>query len=345
MPLRVLSSSRPGARRGPSGSRAATVSCVRCQSAASVVCVVHQRRGPRGQVARSCYRFCKRNARGSRSARSGESAHMTARIFRRVALAALVIATITLAAVRAAPAAAGNPAGCAMYLDHSHRSGHDPGHVKAVVRFSCKKRVTMDIAAGLWRHRWYGWQQMATNSKTFTTQRSGSLPVNARCPKGTYTWYSNAFSAYRWGNTRWLSYGASARQRFACNSHAYAQPAPTFHAARPFAPYPSGSPPPGETPSDPPSGASITSSRGGPYGCSNGCYALDIAVHNFPTGTYTYYCHDNSGPGGSDTVFYSNSVSVTDPNQSSWPGVFCYDSAPYTAYVTINGVSSNSVGF
>ena len=94
----------------------------------------------------------------------------------------------------------------------------------------------------------------------------------------------------------------------------------------------------------PPQPASITASVGGQYGCV-GCNSLDIVVHNFPTGTYNYYCHDNSGPGGADTVFYSNTVSVTDPNQSSWPGVFCYDSPPYTAYLVMDGVTSNSVTF
>jgi hypothetical protein len=105
-------------------------------------------------------------------------------------------------------------------------------------------------------------------------------------------------------------------------------------------------PSPGVPPCNPPPPppASITPSLGGIYGCGS-CHALNIAVHNFPTGTYTYYCHDNSGPGGSDTVFFSHAVSVTDPNQSSWPGVFCYDSAPYTEYLVMNGVTSNSVSF
>jgi hypothetical protein len=99
----------------------------------------------------------------------------------------------------------------------------------------------------------------------------------------------------------------------------------------------------GGTPT-PPAGASITASQGGQYGCS-GCSALDIQVHNFPTGTYTYSCHDNSGVGGGDTVFFSHSISVTDANQSTWPGVFCDDSAPYTAYLVMDGVTSNSVTF
>jgi hypothetical protein len=94
----------------------------------------------------------------------------------------------------------------------------------------------------------------------------------------------------------------------------------------------------------PPALASITASLGGPYGCS-GCSALNVQVHNFPAGTYTYYCHDNGGPGGSDTVFFSHAVSVTDPSESSWPGVFCYDSAPYLAYLVMDGLTSNSVQF
>lgn len=100
----------------------------------------------------------------------------------------------------------------------------------------------------------------------------------------------------------------------------------------------------GSAPPPPPPAASITASLGGTYGCGS-CNALNIAVNNFPTGTYTYYCHDNSGAGGSDTVFFSHAVSVTDPNQSTWPGVFCYDSAPYTAYLVMDGVTSNSVAF
>jgi hypothetical protein len=89
---------------------------------------------------------------------------------------------------------------------------------------------------------------------------------------------------------------------------------------------------------------SISASRGGVYGCSV-CHSLDIAVHNFPTGTYTYYCHDNSGSSGSDVIFYSNTVTVSDPNQSSWSGVFCFDSAPYVAYLVMNNVRSNAVQF
>jgi hypothetical protein len=44
-------------------------------------------------------------------------------------------------------------------------------------------------------------------------------------------------------------------------------------------------------------------------------------------------------------VFFSHAVSVEDPNQSTWPGVFCYDSAPYVAYLTLDGVQSNAVQF
>jgi murein DD-endopeptidase MepM/ murein hydrolase activator NlpD len=91
-----------------------------------------------------------------------------------------------------------------------------------------------------------------------------------------------------------------------------------------------------------PPAPTITAAKGGAY---QGGYSLDIAVHDFPTGTYTYECHDNSGSGGADTVFYTHSVTVSDPNQSSWPGVFCDDSAPYTAYLVMNGVRSNDVGF
>ena len=107
------------------------------------------------------------------------------------------------------------------------------------------------------------------------------------------------------------------------------------------APVATTSPPP---PPPPPPAPSISAVKGGVYGCGV-CHTLDVAVHNFPTGTFTYYCHDNSGPAGSDTVFFSHAVAVTDANQGTWPGVFCYDSAPYVAYVVINGVRSNSVQF
>ncbi len=113
----------------------------------------------------------------------------------------------------------------------------------------------------------------------------------------------------------------------------------------------SGTPPPiqGEKPSQggggtptPPPSPSISASKGGP---DRGGYDLNIQVNNFPTGTFTYYCHDNSGPGGSDIIFYEHAVSVTDPNQGTWPGVFCFDSAPYVAYLVMNNVTSNSVQF
>ncbi len=87
---------------------------------------------------------------------------------------------------------------------------------------------------------------------------------------------------------------------------------------------------------------SISASKGGPF---RGGYELAIQVHNFPLGTFVYYCHDNSGPGGSDTVYFSHAVEVTNPNQATWPGVFCYDSAPYVSYLVMDGVQSNSVQF
>jgi hypothetical protein len=103
------------------------------------------------------------------------------------------------------------------------------------------------------------------------------------------------------------------------------------------------------TPSDqftytppPPPPPSITASKGGPF---HGGFALNIQVHNFPLGTFVYACHDNSGPGGSDTVYFSHAVEVTDPSQGTWPGVFCFDSAPFVSYLVMDGVRSNSVQF
>ncbi len=87
---------------------------------------------------------------------------------------------------------------------------------------------------------------------------------------------------------------------------------------------------------------SITAEKGGPF---SGGFALDAQVHNFPLGTFIYSCHDNSGPGGSEIVYFSHAVEVTNPNQSTWPGVFCYDSAPYVSYLEMDGVRSNSVQF
>jgi len=92
----------------------------------------------------------------------------------------------------------------------------------------------------------------------------------------------------------------------------------------------------------PPPPPSITASKGGPF---RGGYTLNIQVHNFPLGTFIYYCHDNSGPGGSDTIYFSHAVEVTNSNQGTWPGVFCYDSAPYVSYLVMDGVRSNSVQF
>lgn len=92
----------------------------------------------------------------------------------------------------------------------------------------------------------------------------------------------------------------------------------------------------------PPPPPSITAEKGGPF---RGGYELDAQVHNFPLGTFIYSCHDNSGPGGNEIVYFSHAVEVTNPNQSTWPGVFCYDSAPYVSYLEMDGVRSNSVQF
>lgn len=191
----------------------------------------------------------------------------------------------------------------------------------------------MGLAGGLWRLRALGAEQLAARSATFRGRAAGSLAVNTACPRGTHTWYVVGSSNYMWAGVKWTSTGTSPQRRFSCSSaRTVARRSFTvgFKAE--------------STPGGPPAGASISASKGGPYGC-DGCYTLDVAVHNFPTGTYTYYCHDNSGSGGSDRVFYSHDVAVTDPNQSTWPGVFCYDSSPYEAYVVMNGVASNTVSF
>jgi hypothetical protein len=93
---------------------------------------------------------------------------------------------------------------------------------------------------------------------------------------------------------------------------------------------------------NPPPPPTITAEKGGPF---RGGFELDAQVHNFPLGTFIYSCHDNSGPGGSEIVYFSHAVEVTNPNQSTWPGVFCYDSAPYVSYLEMDGVRSNSVQF
>lgn len=116
---------------------------------------------------------------------------------------------------------------------------------------------------------------------------------------------------------------------------------PGYQPAEQLQPVPAGG---SSSPAQPFVAPSISVSQGGGYGCS-GCSALNVSVHDFPTGTYTYTCHDNSGSGGSDSAFYSHAVTVTDPNQSSWPGAFCYDSPGYTVSLTMNGVTSNSVRF
>ena len=88
-----------------------------------------------------------------------------------------------------------------------------------------------------------------------------------------------------------------------------------------------------------PAAPSITASKGAANSGCSGCYNLNVAVHNFPTGTFTYRCYDQTGN------FYTNTVTITNPNQSSWPGVFCYDSHPYDAYIVIDGYKSNTVDF
>lgn len=80
----------------------------------------------------------------------------------------------------------------------------------------------------------------------------------------------------------------------------------------------------------------------GPYH-GGGAYDFSVQVHNFPTGRFRYYCYDNEH--GPFEVFYTNEVTVTEPNQSSWPGQFCWDTAPYVAYLVMDGVQSNSVQF
>lgn len=92
---------------------------------------------------------------------------------------------------------------------------------------------------------------------------------------------------------------------------------------------------------NPPPSPSISLSVGPYHG--NGAYDFAVQVHNFPTGRFRYYCYDNEH--GPFEVFYTNEVTVTEPNKSSWPGQFCWDTAPYVAYLVMDGVQSNSAQF
>jgi hypothetical protein len=157
----------------------------------------------------------------------------------RIVTALLVLASVVFDGPQtAAQAASGNPAGCTMYVDNPHQSSHVPERVNAIVRFSCSHPVTMGIAGGLWRLRWYGWQEMATTSQTFRDKTSGSISLNVGCPNGDYTWYANGASKYEeaWENVTWRSYGTSKQVRFSCSSVADEQPAPAAPSPVPPAP-------------------------------------------------------------------------------------------------------------
>jgi hypothetical protein len=160
-------------------------------------------------------------------------------IARRILIAVLVLApSIPISTQTAAQAASGNPAGCSMHVDDPHQSSHVPERVNAIVRFSCSRPVTMGMAGGLWRRRWYGWQKMATASQTFRNKTSGSMSINVGCPNGEYTWYANGASKYEeaWENVTWRAYGTSKQVRFSCSSVTDEQPTPVAPAPVPPAP-------------------------------------------------------------------------------------------------------------
>jgi hypothetical protein len=151
----------------------------------------------------------------------------------------LLLAPIGLIGTQtAAQAASGNPANCTMHVDNPHQSSHVPERVNAIIRFSCSRPVTMGIAGGLWRHRWYGWQKMAIASQIFRDKASGSISLNVGCPNGDYTWYANGASKYEeaWENVTWHSYGTSKQVRFSCSSVADEPPAPATPSPVPPAP-------------------------------------------------------------------------------------------------------------
>jgi hypothetical protein len=158
---------------------------------------------------------------------------------RHIVIAVLVLASLMLLNTQTvAHAASGNPAGCTMHVDDPHQSSHVPERVNAIVRFSCRRSVTMGMAGGLWRHRWYGWQKMATASQTFRNRTSGSISINVACPDGEYTWYANGASKYdeAWENVTWHSFGTSKQVRFSCSSVTDAQPTPVTPVPIPPAP-------------------------------------------------------------------------------------------------------------
>ena len=122
-------------------------------------------------------------------------------------------------------------------------------------------------------------------------------------------------------------------------------PAPQPRSTPPVTPTsPPSTPTPQPTPEPTPLPPSVTLGVGSPGGCGN-CYGFDVVLQNFPTGNLPYACWDNSGPGGSLTDFWSGTVTVSFPDQSSWPAPFCWDNAPFSGYIVIDGARSNSVAF
>lgn len=199
---------------------------------------------------------------------NAKSCRTSPQAFTYVVAASLMFVLLLAARAQASvPPSSGNPAGCEMKPNDPHPSSHAPGRVNVTVTFSCRTPVTMGIAGGLWRHRWYGWQGMATASQTFRGKTSGTLSVNASCPNGEYTWYANAQSEYTDSDgVTWKSYGTSKKRRFTCSSvndqqPAPEAPAPVSPAPEAPAPLPPLAPAPEPTPS--PSPATWSETTGG----------------------------------------------------------------------------------
>lgn len=85
----------------------------------------------------------------------------------------------------------------------------------------------------------------------------------------------------------------------------------------------------------PPPAPSVTISKGPAH--SSGWW-VSVQVNNFPTGTFSYSCHDSTG------TFYTGTVPISNPNQF-WSTGYCWNSAGYTTTVVVNGVTSNAVRF
>jgi len=112
-----------------------------------------------------------------------------------------------------------SPAGCYGQTDYPHPSTHYPTTVNVIARTKCNYGVSLYIKVKLWRHRWWGWEELNWSADSGW---GSSISENTfKDCSGTYTYRGTARHESYESSGTYIANTESGHSRIKENSSTY----------------------------------------------------------------------------------------------------------------------------